>query len=150
MIAGEFGSLEEAKGSAAMLDERRNFSVYVVDLITLLAGRKERLPLLGQSKRLREIHSVCMFTLCIENDIGTRYMIGFPVRGRETAVVPFDRFFDDDFAQLQDVDFVMVEVPKSGPLPGSAKDHRLRSCFKTYVGGRRFARIMIAPKSWKA
>ena len=65
------------------------------------------------TKRFREIHSICMFTLCIENATDQRYLIGFQQHGIQSTPVTINRLFDDNFGEIEDCDILLVDDPKT-------------------------------------
>src|SRR6185503_16548286 len=94
------------------MDSLAKWSAQIVDLRTLFS-EWERLRLAGHTwtRRFREIHSVCMFTLCIENGGDKRYLIGFPQRG-VSQPVKVEQLFNDTFGEIEDTDIVLVDDPK--------------------------------------
>lgn len=96
------------------MDSLTKWSAHIADLRSLFS-EWERRRIDGQvwTKRFREIHSVCMFTLCIENGTDRRYLIGFQQRGIETSPVTINRLFDDNFGEIEDCDVLLVDDPKS-------------------------------------
>lgn len=94
------------------MDSLTKWSAHLVDLRTLFS-EWERLRLAGHlwNRRFREIHSVCMFTLCIEHGTDKRYLVGFPQRG-VAQPVKLKQLFDDSFGEIEDTDVVLVDDPK--------------------------------------
>ena len=94
------------------MDSLAKWSAHIVDLRTLFA-EWERLRVAGHpwTRRFREIHSVCMFTLCIENRTEKRYLVGFPQLGIQRPV-RVKELFEDDFGEIDDTDVVLVDDPK--------------------------------------
>jgi hypothetical protein len=94
------------------MDSLTRWSAQLVDLRTLFSEwERRRLAGAPWTRRFREIHSVCMFTLCIENGTDKRYLIGFPQRGIQSPVRVKD-LFDGDFGEIEDTDVVLVDDPK--------------------------------------
>jgi hypothetical protein len=95
------------------MDDLAKWSAHIVDLRTLFS-EWERRNVEGYrwTRRFREIHSVCMFTLLIENGNNQRYLIGFQEKGHEIASVNVNRLFDDDFGEVEDCDVLLIDDPK--------------------------------------
>jgi len=84
----------------------------LVDLRPLFSEwEKRRVAGHQWTKRFREIHSVCMFTLCIENGTDRRYLIGFQHRGSQSAGKVQD-VFEDHFGEIEDCDVLLIDDPK--------------------------------------
>jgi len=97
------------------MDSLSRWSAQIVDLRTLFSEWERRhIHTEGKpwSRRFREIHSICMFTLCIENGSDQRYLVGFQERGISTTPVQLNRLFDNDFGVIEDCDVVLVDQPK--------------------------------------
>lgn len=95
------------------MDKLAKWSAHMVDLRTLFSEwERRRIAGHAWTKRFREIHSVCMFTLCIENGTDQRYLIGFQQQGIQTTPVTVNRLFDDNFGEIEDYDILLVDDPK--------------------------------------
>lgn len=94
------------------MDSLTQWLAQIVDLRTLFS-EWERRHLAGHrwTKRFREIHSVCMFVLCLENGTEQRYLIGFQQRGRHPPV-KVKNLFDDNFGEIEDCDVLLIDDPK--------------------------------------
>jgi hypothetical protein len=99
------------------MDSLSKWSAYIVDLKTLFSEwERRRLEGKPWTKRFREIHTVCMFTLSIEVEADQRYLIGFPTPGIETVPARVKELFEDCFAEIEDCDVVLIDDPKTyGP-----------------------------------
>jgi hypothetical protein len=96
------------------MDKLARWSAHLVDLRTLFSEWERRRVQGAQwTRRFREIHSVCMFTLCLENGTDQRYLIGFQVPSVAKTPVELNRLFDEDFGQIEDVDVLLVDAPKN-------------------------------------
>jgi hypothetical protein len=95
------------------MDKFARWSAHMVDLRTLFSEwERRRVHGARWTRRFREIESICMFTLCIENGTDRRYLIGFQVAGTDHKPVPISRLFDDDFGEIEDCDILLVDAPK--------------------------------------
>jgi hypothetical protein len=95
------------------MDTLSKWSAHVVDLRTLFS-EWERRRVAGHpwTQRFREIHSACMFILCIENGTPERYLVGFQQHGIESRPVTVSRLFDNNFGEIEDCDILLVDDPK--------------------------------------
>ena len=64
-----------------------------------------------------------MFTLCLEHRTDQRYLIGFPGREHPRSSGTVAQLFEDCFGEVEDVDFVLLDDPKSYG-PSAALHHR--------------------------
>lgn len=96
------------------MDSKARWSASIVDLLSLFS-EWERRRLAGHkwTRRFREIHSVCMFTLCLEHRTEQRYLIGFPHLGIPTESFKVTDVFDDRFGEIEDVDVLLIDAPKA-------------------------------------
>jgi hypothetical protein len=95
------------------MDTKALWSASIVDLLSLFSEWERRRIAGGRwSRRFREIHSVCMFTLCIENRTEQRYLIGFPHLGIVAGSFTVSDVFDDRFGEIEDCDVVLIDDPK--------------------------------------
>ena len=96
------------------MDNLSKWSAHMVDLRSLFS-EWERRQEAGHpwTKRFREIRSICMFTLCIENRTDQRYLIGFQQHGIQSTPVTINRLFDDNFGEIEDCDILLVDDPKT-------------------------------------
>jgi hypothetical protein len=107
------------------VDKLSRWSAHLVDLRTLFS-EWERRRILGKpwTRRFREIHSACMFTLCIENGSANRYLIGFQQLGVARVPIDLDRLFDGDIGEIEDCDILLVDDPKTFGGPATVLHHR--------------------------
>lgn len=96
------------------MDDLSKWCAHIVDLRTLFS-EWERRRLTGQrwSRRFREIHSICMFALLLENRTQRRYLIGFQELGLDHEPVTVNRLFDDNFGEIEDCDVLLIDDPQS-------------------------------------
>jgi hypothetical protein len=96
------------------MDNLSKWSANMADLRSLFS-EWERRRVAGHpwTKRFREIHSICMFTLCIENGTDQRYLISFQQHGIQSTPVTINRLFDDNFGEIEDCDILLVDDPKA-------------------------------------
>ncbi|WP_146413384.1 hypothetical protein [Crateriforma conspicua] len=66
--------------------------------------------------RLREIHTICIFALCLEHNTSQRYAVAFQPKDQNTiAPVSVDELLDATFeVREEDCDLVLVDVPEQG------------------------------------
>ena len=94
------------------MDSLTKWSAYIVDLRSLFSEWERRRQMGAKwTRRFREIHSICMVTLCLEHKSPQRYLIGFHP-GLVKKGVTIDRLFDDDIGEVEDCDFLLVDDPK--------------------------------------
>jgi hypothetical protein len=106
------GSAHEGKATRTM-DKLTKWSAYIVDLRSLFSEWERRNKSGAKwTRRFREIHSICMFTLCIEHKSPQRYLIGFQNPGLVNEGVTINRLFDDNIGEVEDCDFLLVDDPK--------------------------------------
>jgi hypothetical protein len=120
------GGVQERKHGLTLMDRLTPWSANIVNL-TSLFGEWERRRLDGckWDRKFREIYSVCLFTLCIENGSDKRYLIGFQQIGIDKTPVTLNQLFDPNFGEVEDCDVILVDDPKKY---GSAEvpHHRLQ------------------------
>ena len=90
---------------------------YCVDLKTLVetieSGRRAGAKL---KRRVGEIWSACIFTLCLEHNEGKRFLIGFPERGSQPAQATIEDILSGKIGELDDWDVVLVpDFGNDGP-----------------------------------
>lgn len=91
-----------------------NCHFYCVDLKTLVETIESRRQTGAKLKRrIGEIWSACIFTLCLEHHEGKRFLIGFPERGSQPGCVTMEDLFSGKVGELDDWDVVLV--PDLGP-----------------------------------
>lgn len=90
----------------------------------------------AKTKRCREIHTACLFTLCLENNEGDkRFMIGFQVQcpGKPAAFLSANphlvrrsvtELFSDGLGENEDIDVILV--PDFGP--DNPSDRQIHQC----------------------
>ena len=94
------------------MDDLAKWSAHIVDLRTLFSEwERRRVAGHAWTTRFREIESVCMFTLLIENGTDQRYLIGFQQHGQDNTPVKVNRLFDD-FGEIEDCDVLLIDDPK--------------------------------------
>lgn len=98
------------------MDKFTEWSAYLVDLDYLFA-EWDRLN--DQNKewdtRFREIHSICMFALLVENQTDQRYLIGFQKIGAPQEPLTIREIFKDSSIVIEnDCDVLLVDCPKQG------------------------------------
>src|SRR5436305_8366585 len=99
------------------MDKLAKWSAYLVDLRSLFSEWERRNEAEAKwTRRFREIHSICMFTLCIEHKSPQRYLIGFQNPGLVKEGIAINRLFDGDIGEVEDCDFVLVDQPKGDAL----------------------------------
>ncbi|MHC4163080.1 MAG: hypothetical protein ACYSUM_13200 [Planctomycetota bacterium] len=106
------------------MDRYQKWSAYLADLKTLYS-EWERRHLAGVStgRRFREINTICLFALCLENNESKRFLVGFQERGVADTPVPVNTLFEDAFGEIEDVDVILV--PDLGPDgPSEREVHR--------------------------
>jgi hypothetical protein len=108
------------------MDRYEKWTGYLVDLGTLYTTWAQRTGAgLKNTRRQREINTVCLFTLCLENNEGKRFLIGIQRRGLHTEPVLVNQLFNDRFGEIEDCDVILV--PDLGPEGPSERDvHRLQ------------------------
>lgn len=99
------------------MDKLAKWHAHIVDLRSLFASWEHRHADDARwTRRFREIHSICMFALCMENGTDHRYLVGFPALGPPNESVSTNRLFDDGFGEIEDCDVLLVDDPKTyGP-----------------------------------
>src|ERR1035437_667470 len=107
------------------MDSLEKCYAHVVDVKTLF-GHWEAYRASGdpRRKRAREILTICLFTLCLENNENKRFLIGFQQRGLPPDKPgPVLQLFEDGFGEIEDVDVILV--PDLGPDGPAIRDiHR--------------------------
>lgn len=101
------------------MDSLARWSANLVDVRTLFSEWERRQQAgVRWTRRFREIHSICMFALCMENRSTQRYLIGFPRVGVHDELISVARFFDNDFGEIEDCDILLVDDPATliGPV----------------------------------
>jgi len=106
------------------MDRLSKWSAYIVDLRSLFSEWERRHQSgVKWTRRFREIHSICMFTLCVEHKSTQRYLIGFQNPGLVNESVTINRLFDNDIGEVEDCDFLLVDDP-GGYGKASVLHHR--------------------------
>jgi hypothetical protein len=107
------------------MDSLRRWSAHLVDLRTLFSEWERRHAAgMKWTRRFREIHTACMFTLCIENGSPQRYLIGFQQMGIANAPIGIERLFDGDIGEIEDCDILLVDDPEQFGEPAVVLHHR--------------------------
>jgi hypothetical protein len=106
------------------VDNLTKWSAYIVDLRSLFSEWERRNQAGAKwTRRFREIHSICMFTLCVEHNSPQRYLIGFQNPDRVSEGVTIGRLFDGDIGEVENCDFLLVDDPK-GNIAAGVLHHR--------------------------
>jgi hypothetical protein len=109
------------------MDKLEKWHAHIVDVQTLFRHwEAERAAGRAQKKRAREILTICLFALSLENNENKRFLIGFQQRGRppEKAGPVWD-LFNDGFSEIEDVDVILI--PDLGPDgPSEREIHRIQ------------------------
>ena len=96
------------------MDALAKWSAYMVDLRTLFSEWERRRTAGAQwTKRFREIYSICMFVLCIENRSRQRYLVGFQQRGTNCEPARVGQLFEDGFGEIEGCDVMLVDDPEA-------------------------------------
>lgn len=107
------------------MDALEKWHARIVDVQTLFRHwEAERAAGRAQRKRAREILTICLFTLCLENNENKRFLIGFQQRGKPSLEAgPVWDLFKDGFGEIEDVDVILI--PDLGPNGPNERDiHR--------------------------
>jgi hypothetical protein len=94
------------------MDSLAKWSASVVDLLSIFS-EWERRRLQGHrwTRRFREIHSICMFALCMENRTDQRFLIAFQHHGIPSRRLTVSDLFTDGFGEIEDCDVLLVDDP---------------------------------------
>ena len=98
---------------------------HIVDLDLLYsAWHEQHRSASRMSTRMREVHTICIFALCVENDNGNRYAVGFqPYDQHKVEEVSVLDLIDEKFrVREDDCDALLIEVPGNGEV--QATHHR--------------------------
>jgi hypothetical protein len=106
------------------MDSLEKWHARIADVKTLFTHWEERrLARIPMRKKDREILSICLFTLCLENNEKKRFLIGFQRRGLDHTKGFIRELFADDFGEIEDCDVILI--PDLGPDGPSMRDtHR--------------------------
>jgi hypothetical protein len=106
------------------MDTLEKWHAQLVDVKTLFSyWEAQRLAGLAHRKRCREILTICLFTLCLENNENKHFLIGFQNRGIPSTPGPVFRLFEDGVGEIENVDVILV--PDIGPDGSTIRDiHR--------------------------
>lgn len=97
------------------MDPKTLWSASIVDLLSLFSEwERRRVPGAKWTRRFREIHTACMFSLCLEHRTDQRYLIGFPHLGLPSEGSTVNDMFDDRFGEIEDTDVLLIDDPKKG------------------------------------
>jgi hypothetical protein len=91
------------KWHAQLVDVRTLFEHWHAQLA---AGKARR-------KRSRELLTICLFTLCLENNENKHFLIGFQGRGVRSEPGPVLGLLEDGVGEIENVDVILV--PDLGP-----------------------------------
>lgn len=96
------------------MDRYQKWSAHLADVKTLYTEwERRRAAGTSAGQRFKEINTICLFALCVENNENKRFLVGFRERGVADAPVPMNRLFEDGFGEIEDVDVILV--PDLGP-----------------------------------
>ena len=107
------------------MDTLEKWHAHIVDVQTLFRHwEANRAAGRANQKRAREILTICLFTLCLENNENKRFLIGFQQRGKPPAEGgPVWDLFKDGFGEIENVDVILI--PDLGPNgPAEREIHR--------------------------
>jgi hypothetical protein len=106
------------------MDSLEKWHAHIVDLKTLFTHWEERrLAGIPLRKKDREILSICLFTLCLENNENKRFLVGFQQRGLDFTPSMVRDLFEDGFGEIENCDIILI--PDLGPDGPSERDiHR--------------------------
>jgi hypothetical protein len=112
------------------------WKAHIVDLDILYAKWHSKYTETGKmTKRMREVHTTCIFALCLENGSSIRYAVGFqPEDQHDVTEICVDRLLDDAYPiRENDCDVVLVDVPEEGEV--SVEHHRCQLTSFVYQEG---------------
>lgn len=96
------------------MDTLEKWYAEFVDVKTLFSHwEAQRLAGKARRKRYREILTICLFTLCVENNEKKHFLIGFQKRGVPSTPGPVLQLFQDGAEEIENVDVILV--PDFGP-----------------------------------
>lgn len=100
------------------MDPLEQWHAYVADLHSLFSHWEERRRRgVKLSSRDREIFSICIFALCLEQNESKRFLIGFPQRGTQNPGLMVSDLFQRGFRDLEDWDVLLIpDLGESGPI----------------------------------
>jgi hypothetical protein len=106
------------------MDTLEKWHAQLVDVKTLFSHwEAQRVAGMARRKRCREILTICVFTLCLENNENKHFLIGFQYRGLPSTPGPVFRLFEDGVGEIENVDVILV--PDLGPDGPTIRDiHR--------------------------
>lgn len=91
------------------MDSLEKWHAHIVDLKSLFGHwEARRSARVRQNKRDREILAICLFALCLENNEKKRFLVGFPQKGAEAKPALLKQLFENEFADLEDWDVLLV------------------------------------------
>jgi hypothetical protein len=94
------------------MDKLARWSGQLVDLATLVSEWDRRFLDKPRTRRARELYSICLFTLCIENRTNQRYLVGFQELGAAVKPIGMDDVFNGNFGEIEDCDIILVDEPQ--------------------------------------
>jgi hypothetical protein len=99
------------------VDTLEKWYAQFVDVKTLF-GHWETQRQAGKArrKRCREILTICLFALCVENNEKKHFLIGFQKRGVPSTPGPVFQLFEDGAEEIENVDVILVpDLGSDGP-----------------------------------
>ena len=112
------------------------WTAHIVDLDILYSKWHRKYSEVGSlNTRMREIHTICVFTLCLENSTSQRYAVAFqPKDQHEIRPLSVDVLLDTTYeVREEDCDVVLVDVPKKGQT--EVEHHRCQLTSFVYQPG---------------
>src|SRR5215471_17941268 len=99
------------------MDSLEKWHARIADVKTLFTHWEERrLAGIPMRKRDREILSICLFTLCLENNEDKRFLIGFQRRGLDPKQGFVRDLFAHDCGEIEDRDVILIpDLGADGP-----------------------------------
>jgi hypothetical protein len=96
------------------MDRLEKWHAALVDVKTLFSHwEAQRAAGHARRKRSREILTICLFTLCLENNENKHFLIGFQNRGLPSEPGRVFQLFEDGVGEIENVDVILV--PDLGP-----------------------------------
>ena len=106
------------------MDRFAKWHAHIADVKTLFSYWEAR-RLAGEplNRRTREILTILLFTLCLENNEDKRFLIGFQRLGLGLKPSLIRDLFEDGFGEIEDTDVILI--PDLGPNGPDVRDiHR--------------------------
>ena len=106
------------------MDRLAKWHAHIADVKTLFSYWEAR-RLAGEplNRRAREILTILLFTLCLENNENKRFLLGFQRLGLDLKPSLIRDLFEDSFGEIEDTDVILI--PDLGPSGPDERDiHR--------------------------